>query len=488
VDWVLGLYWFAATGLTIYGVNYLIMVWLYWRTRREKNPLPALNETPRVTVQLPIFNELYVIERLIDATAALDWQHERLQIQVLDDSDDETTALAQARVDYYKRRGMDIALIRRPNRAGFKAGALAAGLSRASGDFIAIFDADFVPPRDFLKRTIPYFAAQPALGFVQTRWGHLNANYSALTRGQAIALDGHFVVEQNARSRNGLFMNFNGAGGVWRRTTIEQVGGWQSDTLTEDLDLSYRAQIGGWKSLFLTDVVSPAEIPPQIQAFKRQQYRWAKGSTQCLMKLAPQIIRAPNASLFKRVEGLLHLSGYLMNPLMLLLLVTLVPLIALNAKFSETMTYFSFAMFGPVIVYALSQSALYPDWLARFRYFGVLLLLGTGLSLNNSLAVFSAFARQNNTFRRTPKFRVERDTDLWNGKRYTLPVGWEVVGELALAVYALGGVMMAWRHQAIWAVLFLLLYAAGFGFTSTLSLWHSYHARPREIELAAAAN
>lgn len=488
MDWVLGFYLFAASGLTIYSVNYLITAWLFWRTRHKKNPLPMLNEMPRVTVQLPVFNERYVVERLIDAAATLDWSRERLQIQVLDDSDDETTTIAQARVDYYKRRGIDIVLLRRPTRAGFKAGALAAGLSRATGDFIAIFDADFVPPRDFLRRTIPYFAVQPNLGFVQTRWGHLNASYSAFTRAQAIALDGHFVVEQNARSRSGLFMNFNGAGGVWRRTTIEQVGGWQSDTLTEDLDLSYRAQIAGWASLFLADVVSPAEIPPQIQAFKRQQYRWAKGSTQCLMKLAPQIIRAPGISLFKRVEGILHLSSYLMNPLMLLLLVTLVPLIALNAKFSETMTYFSFAMFGPVIVYALSQSALYPDWLARFRYFGVLLLLGTGMSLNNSLAVFSALARQENTFRRTPKFGVERETDLWNGKHYTLPVGWEVAGELALAIYALGGVIMAWYHQAIWAVLFLLLYAAGFGFTSTLSLWHSRYTRPRKIELVAAVN
>jgi cellulose synthase/poly-beta-1,6-N-acetylglucosamine synthase-like glycosyltransferase len=404
---------------------------------------------------------------------------------VLDDSDDETTAIAQTRVDYYRRRGIDIALVRRPDRSGFKAGALSAGLKTANGEFIAIFDADFTPPTDFLMRTIPYFE-QPKVGMVQTRWGHLNATYSALTRAQSIALDGHFVVEQTARSRSGLFFNFNGTAGVWRRECIEQAGGWQGETLSEDLDLSYRAQIQGWKMIFLPGVVSPAEIPPQINAFKRQQFRWAKGSTQCLIKLAPRILSTPNVSSFKRFEGLLHLSGYVMNPLILLLVLTLVPLIALHVQFPEPATYLGLAMVGPMVVYAFGQRALYPDWMSRFGYFSVLLLLGTGITLNNSIAVFEAVTRQENTFRRTPKFRVEAEGDAWNNKRYALPFSWEVLGELALAVYASAGVAIAWQQQMWWSMPFLVLYATGFGFTGALSLWHSLPARRREVKLAAA--
>ncbi|MDE3088928.1 MAG: glycosyltransferase family 2 protein [Chloroflexota bacterium] len=486
VGWILFLlYLFAAAVLAMYGFNTCLIAFLYWRRHSDSILQPPLTATPRVTVQLPIYDELYVVERLIDAAAALDWQRDRLQIQVLDDSDDETTAIAQARVDYFRRRGIDIALIRRTDRSGFKAGALAAGLPRASGEFIAIFDADFVPPADFLKRTIPHFA-RADVGLVQTRWGHLNATYSALTRAQSIALDGHFVVEQTARSRAGLFFNFNGTAGVWRRECIDRSGGWQGDTLSEDLDLSYRAQMDGWQLLFLPEVVAPAEIPPQIHAFKRQQFRWAKGSTQCLIKLAPRILTAPNASRFKRAQGLLHLSGYVMNPLILLLVLTLVPLIALKVEFPGIVTYLGLAMLGPIIVYALAQRALYPDWLARYRYFAVLLLLGTGIALNNSIAVFEAITRRGNKFRRTPKFSVEENGDAWNTKRYTLPFSWESIGELALSAYAFAGVAIAWQQHLWWSMPFLILYAAGFGFTGGLSLWHSLPARRRAVELVAA--
>jgi cellulose synthase/poly-beta-1,6-N-acetylglucosamine synthase-like glycosyltransferase len=478
VDKLLGLIYFVSAALlAIYGFNILLTVGLYWHKRAQRIETPPLTDMPHVTVQLPIYNELYVVERLIDAAVALDWDRERLQIQVLDDSDDETTALARARVEYHRRRGYDITLLHRTERSGFKAGALAAGLASARGEFIAIFDADFVPPRDFLRRTIPHLLAQPQVGLVQTRWGHLNATYSPLTRAEALALDGHFVVEQTARHRHDLFFNFNGTAGVWRRACIEDAGGWQGDTLSEDLDLSYRAQMRGWRFVFLPDVVAPAELPPQIHAYKRQQYRWAKGSTQVLLKLGARVLTAPGLSLFKRIEGVLHLSGYVMNVLMLALLLTLVPSMILDTRFPDVMLYFSFAMFGPIVMYALSQRALYPDWLARFRYFAVLLLLGTGIALNNSLAVFDAFTRRGNTFRRTPKFRVESENDAWQSKHYTLPFSWETLGEFALAAYACVGALIAWQRHLIWTLPFLLLYAASFAFVGGLSLLHSLPAR-----------
>jgi cellulose synthase/poly-beta-1,6-N-acetylglucosamine synthase-like glycosyltransferase len=473
VNLLLTIYLLAAFGLAIHGFNYFVMAILYWRKRKDVTVPPAPGETPTVTVQLPIYDELYVVERLIDAAAELDWDRRRLQIQVLDDSDDETTLIAQARVEYHRKRGVDIVLVRRSDRSGFKAGALEEGMKSATGEYIAVFDADFVPPPDFLKKTVPHLVANPGWGLVQTRWGHLNANYSTLTRVQAMALDGHFVVEQSARQRNGLFMNFNGSAGVWRRTCIEDAGGWNGDTLSEDLDLSYRAQMRGWKFLFLPDVIAPAEIPPQIHALKRQQFRWAKGSTQCLVKLAPRLIASPRLSPQQRVEGLIHLSGYLMSPLMLILLVTSVPLIALDTRFPEVLVFLCFSTLGPAAAYALSQRALYPDWPSRLRYFGLLVLLGIGLAVNNSGAVFEALTGQENNFRRTPKFRLEDDEDSWDTKRYTLPFSWGAIGELALAAYALIGVFSAWHHDQIWAAPFLILYAAGFAFTGFLTLWHS---------------
>lgn len=482
-EWLGAIYSVSAGVLAIYGFNILLMALLYWRKRHANLATPPLTDYPRVTVQLPIYNELYVVERLINAAAALDWPTARLQIQVLDDSEDETTALARARVEWYRRRGCDITLLRRADRTGFKAGALANGLAHATGEFIAVFDADFVPPRDFLMRTIPHLLAQPRVGMAQTRWGHLNDTYSPLTRAEALALDGHFVVEQTARHRNDLFFNFNGTAGVWRRACIEDAGGWQGDTLSEDLDLSYRAQLRGWTFLFLPDVVAPAELPPQIHAYKRQQYRWAKGSTQVLLKLGARVLTAPGLSLFKRIEGVLHLSGYLMNVLMLALLLTLVPLLILDTPLPGLMMYFSLAMFGPIAVYTLSQHALYPDWRARVRYFVVLLLLGTGIALSNSLAVLAAFARRGNTFRRTPKFRVENARDAWQVKRYALPLSGETFAELALAVYALIGAGVAWQQQMVWSLPFLLLYAASFAFVGGLSLLHALPARRRAMAL-----
>ncbi|MBI5035202.1 MAG: glycosyltransferase [Chloroflexi bacterium] len=471
-------YFLIGLVLAIYGFNLVLTTWLYWRKRNETIETPKLTDYPRVTIQLPMYNELYVAERLIDAAAVIEWQPDRLQIQVLDDSDDETITLAQARVDYWRKRGVDIGYHRRTDRSGFKAGALAAGLKEATGEYIAVFDADFVPSPDFLQRTIPHFFSQANVGMVQTRWGHLNTTYSVLTQAEALALDGHFVVEQTARSRNGLFFNFNGTAGVWRRVCIDQAGGWQGDTLSEDLDLSYRAQMLGWKFLFLPDVVSPAELPPQIHAFKRQQFRWAKGSTQVLLKLGPRVLTDSTLPLFKRIEGFLHLSGYLMNPLVVFALLVLVPLMAVNAQTPDVMFYFTFAMLGPIVLYGISQRALYPkDWLKHFRYFGVLLLIGTGIALNNSIAVIEAITRRGNTFRRTPKFCVEREEDAWSAKQYVLPLGWEVVGEWFLSLYAAVGVGVAWSHHLYWTLPYMILYMLSFAFVGGLSLWHAGNFR-----------
>lgn len=486
MNWLLAIYEGAAIGLAIYGLNIILLTALYWRKRKESPALPALDTMPRVTVQLPIYNELYVVERLIDAAAALDWDRGFLQIQVLDDSDDETAQIAQARVEYHRKRGVDMMRVVRANRTGFKAGALAEGMLSASGEFIAIFDADFVPPSDFLKRTVPHLVAQPELGMAQSRWGHLNPNYSALTRAQALALDGHFVIEQTARQRNGLYFNFNGSGGVWRRECIEDAGGWQGDTLSEDLDLSYRAQMRGWKFLYLPQVVAPAEIPAQMNAFKRQQFRWAKGSTQCLIKFAPRLLTAPGLSFFQRAEGLLHLSGYMLSPLMLLLLIAIVPLLVQQTHFPDAMMYLMLPTLGPAAAYAQAQQALYPDWQARFKYFGVLTLLGIGLAVNNSLAVLEALTGQENNFRRTPKFRLEGDGDSWDTKRYTLPFSWGAILELGFAAYALVGVMIAWRNGLVWTLPFLLLYASGFAYTGLVTLWHSRPAQENAVELVAA--
>lgn len=473
-------YGLTAVLLATYGFNSLIMVLLYLRHRHHHQPPPPLTNAPPVTVQLPVYNELHVVERLIDAVTHLDYPKDRLQIQVLDDSTDETTRLAQARVDYYRQQGFDIALIHRPERTGFKAGALQRGLETARGEFIAIFDADFVPKTDFLPRIIPYFQDHPRLGLVQARWGHLNADYSPLTRAQALALDGHFVVEQTARQRSGLLMNFNGASGVWRKICIQEAGGWQGDTLSEDLDLSYRAQLAGWESLYLPNVVSPAEIPPQINAFKRQQFRWAKGSIQCLLKHWRALVRVRRPT-FVRLQGLFHLSNYLIHPLMLILLLMTLPLLLGQGMVRLPLFYLGLGSLGPPLLFALSQWDIYPDWRRRLAYFPFLALLGTGIALNNALAVGEALTRRPNRFQRTPKFGLEQRTDHWAESRYALPLNWMTLGEALLGLYSLIAVIAALAKGDHYAVPFLLLYLGGFGYVAALGLgWPGKRGRGNE--------
>jgi cellulose synthase/poly-beta-1,6-N-acetylglucosamine synthase-like glycosyltransferase len=438
-------------------------------------PQPAEPDNwPTVTIQLPIFNELHVVERLIDAVAALDYPSRLLQIQVLDDSTDDTTALAAACLELYGAQGLDVELVHRSERPGYKAGALAAGLIRAKGKVVAIFDADFVPQPDFLQRTVPHLLSRPDLGFIQTRWAHLNATYSPLTRAQAIALDGHFVVEQTVRQRSQWFFGFNGTAGLWRRECIEKAGGWQTDTLCEDLDLSYRAQLAGWQGLYLPDVAAPAEIPPQLAAFKRQQDRWATGSIQAFRKLAGEVAFRSARPISHRIEGLIHLGAYFCHPLMILLLLLTLPLLWFDGgpdhPLRWMLTYLGLASVGPPLLYAVSQRELYHSerglngWFGRLLFLPLLVLLGTGVAVSNTLAVLRGLRNQGTTtFRRTPKFHLESPRDLWQDKAYALPLSSVVILELLMTGYALATIIVALARDHAYAVPFLLLYALGFG-------------------------
>ena len=472
-----------AITLAIYGANTLLLTLLYLRRRREAPPAPAEPaQWPAVTVQAPVFNELHVVERLIHALAALDYPRDRLQIQILDDSTDETTALAASCIDRYRGQGLEIELLHRRQRPGFKAGALLAAMPQASGEFIAIFDADFVPAPDFLRRTVPHLLAQPQAGFLQTRWSHLNSGYSPLTQAQALALDGHFVVEQTVRQRSGWFFGFNGTAGLWRRACIDDAGGWQTDTLCEDLDLSYRAQLRGWQGLYLPDVDAPAEIPPQLAAFKRQQNRWATGSIQTLRKLAGQVARS-RRPLSHKMEGLIHLGAYLCHPLMLLLLLLTLPLLWFGDTSANPLrwllAYLGLASVGPPLLYTIAQWELHrgQGWLRRLAALPVLVLMGTGLALSNTAAVLRGFSHRPADFRRTPKFHVQDRRDLWQNKPYALPLSRLVLGEMALAGYALLTVAVALWRGHVYAVPFLLLYVGGFGMMVVVGIAQGWQRR-----------
>ncbi len=454
-----------ALWLAAYGLNAFILAFLYLRHRREVPPTPSVRQEdlPPVTVQVPVYNERHVIVRAIDAVAALDYPRDRLQIQILDDSNDETTRLARSRAAFHRKRGLDISVMRRPNRHGFKAGALAWGLKRARGDYVAIFDADFRPRSDFLLKTVPHFLDRPALGLVQARWSHLNDDYSPLTRAQAIAFDGHFVVEQSGRDRSGLLMNFNGTAGVWRRACIEDSGGWTATTLSEDLDLSYRAQLAGWETLYLPTVDAPAELPPQMTAFKRQQARWTQGSVQTLRKLIQPIARSQRLDLRQKAMALLHLSGYLAHALMVLLLLVTLPLLLLERTLPSLGTIGLLMSLGPPVVYVLSQEALYPDWARRLLLFPLLILIGIGIAWNNTMAIGRGLRRWGGTFARTPKFSVEGRMGNWLTSGYRLGLDHSVIGELVLALYALAAAVVAYKTGQRGMLPFLLLYTASFG-------------------------
>ena len=468
-------YYAVLTLLAIYGAHRILMVVLYYRHRGDE-PRPAgdLTSLPRVTVQLPLYNEVYVVERLIDAVAALDYPRELLEIQVLDDSTDETCRVAQRAIARHRARGCEIVYMHRESREGFKAGALQHGLSAASGEFLLIFDADFVPHPGILRESLPHFA-DPEVGMVQARWEHLNRDYSLLTRIQSIFLDGHFVIEHTARHRSGRFFNFNGTAGIWRRSCLEQVGGWQADTLTEDLDVSYRAQLAGWKFVYLRDLAVPAELPVDMNGFKSQQHRWTKGSIQTGKKLLPAILRSRFPWKVK-AEAFFHLTNNLSYLLVMILALLIVPAIVIRERIGWRRVaildfpLFFGATFSFIAFYISSQREIGRDWRQTLKCMPLLMSLGIGLSLNNLHAVLEGLFSRSNEFTRTPKYRIESAGEEWRSKKYRARTNSSLLGEALLAVYFFAAILFA-IHENYWiGVPFLLIFFNGFAYIAALSL------------------
>ena len=459
----------ALMGLLFYGLNAYVMIALHWRTSRGRHAVPAPPDVfvwPPVTVQLPLYNERYVARRLLQAAANLDYPSDRLEIQVLDDSTDDTKGIVAEMVQRLQARGVDIVHIHRVERTGFKAGALAAGLEKARGEFVAIFDADFVPPSDFLRRTIPYFA-ESHVGVVQTRWGHLNQDFSLLTRAQSLGIDGHFGVEQTARCGGHLLLNFNGTAGIWRRSAIEDAGGWAHDTLTEDLDLSYRAQLRQWQILYVPEIVCPAELPVVISGFKSQQQRWAKGSIQTAVKLLPLVLSS-ELSVWTKYQAFVHLTYYMIHPLMLVVVLLSIPafaaggLVPSKTALALKSIVFALASVGPACMLIYAQLVLPARRWHHALWLPSLLVLGVGVAWSTSLAVLSAFWSRDPHFVRTPKFGIGPGGGQWRGSRYASSRPWGGLAELGLGLYC---AWTAWvlGEQGHYGVLpFMLLYTTGF--------------------------
>ncbi len=487
----LAAYFFVLIILAIYGWHRYYLVYLYMKHRGKRpTAMAALDPAPVVTIQLPLYNEMYVADRLIEAVSRIEYPRDRLEIQVLDDSTDETQSIAELAVRRFAAQGVDIKYCHRADRGGYKAGALEAGLKVSRGEFVAIFDADFIPTADFLARLMPHFA-DPRVGMVQARWGHINQDYSLLTKIQSILLDGHFVLEHGGRNRSGRFFNFNGTAGVWRRVAIEDAGGWQHDTLTEDLDLSYRAQLRGWQFVFLPDVIAPAEVPVEMNAFKSQQFRWAKGSVQTCRKLLPQILRA-KLPLSVKVEAFFHLTANFNYPLMCILSVLMFPsmVIRYNMGWYEMLLIdvplFFAATFSVCNFYMVCQREIHRDWLARVKYLPFLMSIGIGLSINNTRAVFEALLNKPSEFTRTPKYHIEGAADEWRGKKYRQSVAVQPLIELALGLYFTATVFYALANQIYGTVPFLVLFQVGFLYAGLLSIVQQ-HARDSGVVTARLA-
>jgi len=486
------IYLLALMSLFIYGMNcYLLMIFYLLKSSKARRQHQEIKEIffrnvpekdwPQVTIQLPVYNERYVVRRLIQSVCRFDYPRELLEIQILDDSTDDTVDIAKAEAAKMMRQGFDIGYIHRDDRIGFKAGALKEGLKYAKGEFVGIFDADFIPHPSFLKETIPYFS-DPEIGMLQTRWGHINSDYSLLTRAQSMGIDGHFGVEQASRAWSGFFMNFNGTAGIWRKTTIEDAGGWQADTLTEDLDLSYRAQLKGWKLKFVSDVVCLAEVPVTINAFKSQQHRWAKGSIQTAKKNLGKLFKS-DISLLVKFQAFMHLTHYMVHPMMLLVVLTSIPMLY-SQWFFDSLAYpimiftmLCLATCGPSSMYLFSQKVLYHDWKSRIKILPFLMCLGTGIAVNNTKAVLEAFLNIESGFIRTPKYGIKKKEDSWKSKHYSIPLNTISILEFFLGLYSLSGLILFLFFSKYLVSPFLLIYTSGFFYVFFLSVKHGYGKR-----------
>ena len=476
------LYFVLLVCLSVYGVHRTVLLYLYMTGRCRLRPsvssksVPDCSHVPWVTVQVPIFNERFVVERVIGAVARLRYPVGRLEVQVLDDSTDETSRIARAAVRQWRARGVSIRYYHRSSREGFKAGALAEGLRNANGELVAVFDADFLPACDFLECTVGVFN-DPRVGMVQARWEHSNRHHSLLTRLQALMLDGHFVLEHGGRYRGGCFFNFNGTAGVWRRAAIESVGGWHHDTLTEDLDLSYRAQLAGWRFVFLAEVVAPAELPIDMTAFKSQQHRWAKGSIQTCVKLLPAIMRA-RLPLRVKVEAFFHLTANFNYLLLLLLCVLIVPALVVRSQLADPdvllfldIPLFFATMLSVTNFYVTSQREISQRWWRRARDIPALLALSLGLAINNVVAVLEGLSSRTGEFRRTPKYGVISESPAaWRRTTYGQCVGWQVWAELVFGAYFTGAALFAVSIGFYLAVPVLVLFQFGFLYVGMASL------------------
>lgn len=472
-------YFVSLSILFIFGLHGFVMIY-YHRKYGHNNPVPQNNliDEPLVTIQLPLYNEMYVVDRLINAVCEIEYPKDKMEIQVLDDSTDETTSIVAGIVEQKKKLGFDISHIRRGTREGFKAGALKEGMKIAKGEYIAIFDADFIPQKEFLKKTLSFFN-DDKVGMVQTRWEHLNGDYSIITKAQALALDGHFVIEQSVRNKSGFFINFNGTGGIWRRRCIEDAGNWHSDTLTEDLDLSYRAQLNGWRFVFLKDFTSPAELPSEINALKSQQFRWTKGAVETAKKILPLVWKS-KIPLRVKLQSTFHLTNNLVFPFILLAAILNVPLIFVKNSGSHEayfaiMSLFVLAFISSFLFYLYSQKDIRVDWRKRIVLFPLFMAGSMGLAVNNSRAVFEGLLNRKSEFVRTPKFKQVSEKDSWTGNKYlNRKLGFSVIVEAILAVYCLIGLLSSLYFFELASIPFQLLFFLGFSFIAYTSIKHAY--------------
>ncbi len=465
--------------LFVFGCHGFIMMYYHKKYRNVKHtPNTIENLDSKVTIQLPLYNELYVVERLVNAVCEIDYPKDQLEIQVLDDSTDETTSIVARIVKEKQDDGFDIKHIRRGTREGYKAGALKEGLKTASGEYIAIFDADFIPHKNFIKKTLSFFSDEK-VGMVQTRWEHINGDYSILTKAQALALDGHFVIEQTVRNKAGFFINFNGTGGVWRRSCIEDAGNWCADTLTEDLDLSYRAQLNGWRFVFLKDFTSPAELPSEINALKTQQFRWTKGAIETAKKILPLVWKS-KIPLRVKLQSTFHLTNNLVFPFILLAAILNVPLIFIKNSGSHEayfaiLSLFVLAFVSSFLFYLYSQKDIRTDWRKKIVLFPLFMAGSMGFAVNNSRAVIEGLLNRKSEFVRTPKFKVVSERDTWMGKKYlSKKLGFSVYVEAIMAIYCLVGIASSIYFLEIAALPFQILFFIGFSFVAVTSIKHAY--------------